>query len=74
MLFTTLLLNGDLYTHLEEVDLRAREMIDRLIPEMAKHEGVTESLKACDQMAWVEAMNNIRARAEEVVYAKLIYS
>ena len=73
MLFTTLLLSGDLYAHPEAIDRRARKMIDRLIPEMADHEGVTELLKARDQMAWVWMMNSIRARAEEAVYAELFY-
>ena len=49
-------------------------MLDRLIRQMAAREGVTEQLKASDQMAWVVAMNNIQARAEEVVNAELIYS
>ena len=52
---------------------QAEEMLDRLTKQMAQHEGVTEALKARNQVAWVGAMNNIRARAEEVVRAELIY-
>ena len=49
-------------------------MFFRLVEQMAECEGVTEQLKATDQMAWIGAMNNIRSRAEEVVYTNLIYS
>ena len=49
-------------------------MLDRLTKQMAAQEGITEQLKASDQMAWVGAMNNIRARTEEVVRAELIYN
>ena len=49
-------------------------MLDRLIQQMAEQEGITEQLKADDQMAWVGAMNNIKARAEEVVGRELIYT
>ena len=49
-------------------------MLDQLTAEMAKREGITEVLKAADQMAWVRRMNSIRARAEEVVYAEVIYT
>ena len=71
-IYTGLLLSGKLNTRLEEVDRQAEGMIFRLVDQMAHIEGVTEQLKATDQMAWVGAMNNIRARAEEVVYAELI--
>lgn len=71
-LYTAMLLSGKLTAHLEEVDRQAEEMLSQLVNQMARAEGVTEQLKATDQMAWVEAMNNIRARAEEVVYAELI--
>ena len=72
-IYTAMLLGDKLNTHLEEVDRQAEEMLLRLIDQMARAEGVTEQLKATNQMAWVGAMNNIRARAEEVVYAELIY-
>lgn len=73
-LFTAMLLSGKLNAHLEEVDRQAEEMLFRLVDQMARAEGVTEQLKATNQMAWVGAMNNIRARAEEVVNAELICS
>ena len=71
--YTAMLLNGTLDNHVAEIDWQAEEMLDRLTRQMAAREGVTEQLKAIDQMAWVGAMNNIRARAEEIVYAELVY-
>lgn len=73
-IYTGLLLSGKLSAHLEDVDRQAEEMLFQLVDQMAHIEGVTEQLKATDQMAWVGAMNNIRARAEEVVYRNLIVS
>lgn len=73
-IYTGLLLSGKLNTHLEEVDRQAEGMIFRLVDQMAHIEGVTEQLKATDQMAWVGAMNNIREKAEEAVYAELIFN
>ena len=73
-IYTAMLLSGKLNSHLEEVDRRANEMLFQLVDQMALIEGVTEQFKAADQIAWVGAMNNIRARAEEVLYAELIYN
>ncbi len=73
-LYTAMLLAGTLDTHLSEIDRQAREMFSRLIGQMAQREGITEALKAADQMAWVGLMNTCKAQAEEVVYAELIYS
>ena len=73
LLYTAMLLAGTLKVHVSEIDRQAEEMLDRLTKQMAQHEGVTEALKARNQVAWVGAMNNIRARAEEVVRAELIY-
>ena len=73
-IFDGLLLKGTLNAHLEETDRRANEMMERLITQMAKVEGVTEALKARDQMAWVRAINNIKNRAEEIVLRDLIYA
>lgn len=67
-------LAGKLNAHLEEVDRSANEMLDLLIRQMAEREDITEQLKAADQMAWVQRMNNIRQQAEEIVYQELIYS
>ena len=72
--YTAMLLGGTLDDHVAEIDRQAEEMLDRLTRQMAAQEGVTEQLKASDQMAWVGAMNSIRARAEEVVWAELIYN
>ena len=73
-IYTAMILSGKLNAHLEEVDRQAEEMLFRMVDQMARAEGVTEQLKATDQMAWVGAMSNIRARAEEVVYAELIFA
>jgi len=74
LVYTTMLLNGTLENYVSEIDRQAEEMFARLVEQMAGQERVTEQLKARDQMAWVGVMNNIRERAEEVVYAELIYS
>ena len=71
-IYTGMLLSGKLNAHLEEVDREANEMMERLATQMAKAEGVTEQLKAADQMEWVRRMNNIRNRAEEVVFSEII--
>ena len=74
VLYTTLLISGKLNSHLAEIDNRATELFDRLVKQLAEKEGITEQLKAQDQMAWVGAMNNIRNRAEEIVLSELIYT
>ena len=73
-LYTTLLISGKLNSHLAQIDNQATEMFDRLVKQMAEKEGITEQLKAQDQMAWVGAMNNIRNRAEEIVNAEVIFA
>ena len=70
--YVTLLTTGKLDSYLADVDEQARDMLDRLISQMAKVEGVTELLKAQNQMEWVRRMNNIRHRAEEIVRTELI--
>ena len=72
-IYSGMLMTGTLNAHLEEVDRAAEEMMELLMTQMAAREGVTEQLKAEDQMAWVQAMNSIRNRAEEIVLAELIY-
>ena len=74
VLHTTLLLSGKLNSHLAEINQRASEMFDLLIKQLVEKEGITERLKATDQMAWVGAMNNIRNRAEEIVNTEVIYA
>ena len=71
---TALVLSGKLTQHLLEIDNLCKEQIEALTKKMAQSEGVTEQLKATDQMAWVQRMNNIRSRAEEIVTNELIYS
>lgn len=65
---------GKLGTYLAKIDKQANAMLELLIRQMAEREGVTEQLKATDQMEWVRRMNNIRNRAEEVVNSNLIYT
>lgn len=72
--YTTLLTQCKLNSYLHDVDVRAAEMYDTLIKQLAKQEGVTEHLKANDMMSWVQKMNNIRNRAMEVVNTELIYA
>lgn len=74
ILYSELLTSGKLNDYLAELDESAEAMFSRLVKELAEKEGVTETLKAQDQMAWVQAMNNIRNRAAEVVYNDLIYN
>ena len=70
--YTAMLLSGTLNAHLEEVDRSAIEMFDRLISQMVAQEGISEELKAADQMEWVLQMNNIRNRADEIIRSTLI--
>ena len=72
-IYTGMLYSGKLNAHLEEIDRQANELLDRLVWEYAATEHITEELKANDQMAWVQAMNGIRNRAEEVVLSELIF-
>jgi len=74
VLHTALLLSGKLNSHLAEIDQRASEMFDLLIKQLVEKEGITEQLKATDQMARVGAMNNIRNRAEEIVNTEVLYT
>ena len=72
-IYTGMLLSGKLNSHLEEIDRQASEMLENLTTQMAQRQGVTESLKASDQMKWVGLMNSIRASAEEMVLTELVY-
>lgn len=74
VLHTTLLLSGKLNSHLAQIDNQATEMFDRLLKQLAENEGISEQLKAQDQMAWVQRMNNVRNRAEEIVNAEVIFA
>lgn len=70
--YTTLLTQCKLNSYLHDVDIRATEMYDTIVKQLAKQEGVTEKLKASDMMLWVRKMNNIRNRATEIVNAEVI--
>ena len=73
VLFNIMLTNETLAKHVADIDAACRERLDVLIPAMAKQEGVTEQLKATDQMEWVRRMNNIKSRAEEIILQELVY-
>ena len=70
---TALVLSGKLTDHLLEIDRTAREQIEATVSKMAPLEGVTERLKAADQMEWLRRMNSIHARAEEIVIREVVY-
>ena len=70
--YNRLLLSGELWTYLADLNQQAQDRLERMIEQMKAVEGITEALKASDPMAWVGAMNNIRARAEEIVREELI--
>ena len=71
--FNQLVLSGTLWTYLADLNEQAQARMDILIEQMKTVEGVTESLKAANPMAWVQRMNSIRARAEEIVREELIF-
>ena len=72
IIYTNYLTSCTLTAHLADIDEEANEMFDRIVKQFAKQEGVTEKLKAEDQMAWVQRMNNIRNRAMELINQELI--
>ena len=72
-IYSGLLLSGELKKHLLMIQEQAEERFDLLVEQMAKREGVMEQLKAQNQMLWVQRMNSIRARAEEIVREEIIY-
>ena len=73
VLYANLLTSGTLHRHLAEIDQSCNERMEIIVSAMAKQEGVTEALKATDQMEWVRRMNSIRSRAEEIVLTELVY-
>lgn len=74
ILYTNMLTKGKLTAYLADIDKQAENMFDQLVRQLAEREGVTEQLKANNQMLWVKKMNSIRNRAEEIVNHELIYS
>lgn len=73
LLHTKLVVNGTLYTYLAEINQRAEEMFSEQVNQMKTREGITEQLKAENQLEWVRRMNNIRQRVNEIIYKELIY-
>ena len=73
ILYNNYVLEGTLFKHLAEIDQAGNERIENIVSAMAKQEGVTEALKAADQIEWVCRMNSIRNRAEEIVLHELVY-
>ena len=73
-LYERLILNGTLDKNLADTEERTRAMLERLISQMARQEGITEGLKATDQMKWVQRMNSIRSRVEEIILEKVIHT
>ena len=73
ILYNNYVLEGTLFRHLAEIDQACNERIENIVSAMAKQEGVTETLKAADQIEWVRRMNSIRNRAEEIVLHELVY-
>lgn len=72
--YSNMILNGSLYNHLSEINKAADERIELIVRQLAAKRGITEKLKAEDQLRWVQEMNAIRATAEEIVLAELIYA
>ena len=72
--YATLLTGGKLNDYLADIDRQAEKLFSRLVKQMAEAEGVTETLKAANQMEWVGRMNSIRSRAMEIVNSELIYT
>ena len=73
-LYERLILNGTLDRHLADAEERAKSMLERLIGQMAQQEGISEGLKSSDQMEWVQRMNSIRSRTEEIIREEIIYT
>lgn len=71
--YTNLLTSGKLQSHLADIEEQAQELFDRLMKQRAEHEGITEKLKADNQMEWVGRMNNLRSAVTETVNAKVVF-
>lgn len=72
-IYSVMMMNGTLLQYLEDVNKLCCDELDRLIPSMAKNEGITEALKSSNQMEWVRRMNGIRNRAEEFILKDYVY-
>lgn len=73
-LYSTMLIQGTLLKHLAEIDETCHNTLKDMMSKMAEQEGVTEQLKATDQMAWVQKMNSIKHRAEEIILSEYVYA
>ena len=74
VLYINLLTSGKLNGYLADIDKQAEDMFSQLVKQMAESEGVSEQLKADNQMEWVGRMNNIRCRANEIIYKEIVFS
>ena len=74
ILYTNYVVEGTLFKHLAEIDQACNERIEIIVSAMSEQEGVTEALKAADQLEWVRRKNNIRNRAEEIILTELVYA
>ena len=74
ILYNKMVVNGTLQQHLLEIEQTAQERLELMMKEMSKQEGLTEQMKAENQMEWVGRMNNLKARIEEILMAELIYN
>ena len=72
--FTSLVLSGNLWTYLADLNEQAQQRMETLIVQMQSADGITEALKAADSLDWTQCMNNITARAEEIIREELIYN
>ena len=72
--FNALVLSGNLWTYLADLNEQAQQRMDTLLTQMQSAEGITEALKAADPLGWTQRMNNITARAEEIIREELIYN
>lgn len=73
VLYYNLLTSGKLHSHLADIEEQAQDLFSRLVKQYAEKEGITEQLKAIDQMEWVQLMNNIRERVTETVYSDVVF-
>lgn len=73
LIYYNLLTTGKLNAYLHDIDIRARDMYENLVKQIAEQEGITEQLKSDNRMLWVQQMNNIANQAREIVYNELIY-
>ena len=74
ILYTNYVVEGTLFKHLSKIDQACNERIEIIVSAMSEQKGVTEALKAADQMEWVRRKNNIRNRAEEIILTELVYA